>query len=78
MDGEDQRLERWKSDCAPMNNEICIVETSEGVYTLGYQHFGEWNDLFKDVFIDHDNVKRWRHAESEDWGLLREMLKKIG
>jgi hypothetical protein len=28
-----------------------------------------------DIFIDHDNVKRWRHAESEDWGFLREMLK---
>jgi hypothetical protein len=33
-----------------MNNEICIVETSEGVYTLGYQRFGEWDDLFGYIY----------------------------
>ncbi len=65
---------KWLNDCDPSNGTIVLVETTDGVVTIGYQNFGEWNDALKMVHLSHNVVKRWRYLTKDILFALRKYV----
>ena len=66
--------ENWETDCSPGNGELVLVELINGRRTLAVQRFGEWNDLFRNVYIGQHNAKRWRYISTECFDIIQAAL----
>ena len=63
--------ESWETDCSPGNGELVLVELIDGKRTIALQRFGEWDDLFRMLYVGHDNVKCWRYISTECFDIIQ-------
>ena len=63
----------WET-CSVSNGVIVLVELINGTRTLAKQYFGEWDDVLRNLYVGHDNVKCWRYTRPSDFCAIRSAL----